>query len=119
MYYKITSNNNIFLTNKLNYIRELSNGTVIRCNQSNANGITLNGINYYVDGYPTFSTVNYNTAVIEEITRLEYLTLADELNIAIEYNLDDIPILMESRQQQEAKIDYLSMMTDIDLDGGI
>ena len=119
MYYKITNNNDIFLTNKLNYIREQSNGIVVRCDESKANGITLNGINYHVNTFPKFPTVNYDTIAVEEITRLEYLTLADELGITIEYNLDDIPILMKSRQEQEAKIDYLSMMTDIDLDGDI
>ena len=110
MYYKITHGSEITLSEKLDYIREQENGVVVRCREDNANGITLNGENYHVDGLPAFRTAEYDTVTVEEITRAEYLSLADALGIAVVPSVEDGALAL-------ARADYIAMMTDVDLEG--
>ena len=110
MYYKIEIVGQITLADKLDYIRELPNGTVIRCRQDNANGVTLNGANYHADGLPQFPTAEYDTVTVEEITRAEYLALAMQLGVDVEPSVEDGALAL-------ARADYIAMMTDIDMEG--
>lgn len=110
MYYKITNGEQIMIADHTHYIRELPNGTVIRCREENANGITLDGINYHVDGLPAFPTAAYDTVTVEEITRAEYLSLADALGVEVAPSVEDGALAL-------ARADYIAMMTDVDLEG--
>ena len=110
MYYKITHGSDIMLAEKIDYIREKGNGTVIRCRQENANGITLNGENYHVDGLPAFPTAEYDTVTVDAITRTEYLSLADALGVEVAPSVEDGALAL-------ARADYIAMMTDVDLEG--
>ena len=110
MYYKITHGSVVTLAEKLDYIRERENGVVVRCRQDNANGITLNGTNYHADSLPAFPTADFDTVTVEEITRAEYLALADELGIEVAPSVEDGALAL-------ARADYIAMMTDVDLEG--
>ena len=110
MYYKITNGDEVMLADKLSYICELTNGTVVRCREDNANGITFDGTNYHVDGLPAFPTAEYDTVTVEEVTRAEYLALADELGIEVAPSIEDGALAL-------ARADYIAMMTDVDLEG--
>ena len=110
MYYKIVIGEQIVIADKLDYIRELPNGTVVRCKRENANGITLNGENYHADGLPAFPTAEYDTATVEEITRAEYLSLADALGVEVAPSVEDGALAL-------ARADYIAMMADVDLEG--
>ena len=110
MYYKIVIGEQIMLADKLDFIRELPNGTVVRCKRENANGITLNGENYHANGLPAFPTAQYGTATVEEITRAEYLALADALGVEVAPSVEDGALAL-------ARADYIAMMADVDLEG--
>ena len=110
MYYKIVIGAQIVLADKLEYIRELPNGTVVRCRLGNANGITLDGTNYHADGLPAFPTAEYDTVTVEAITRAEYLALADALGTEVAPSVEDGALAL-------ARADYIAMMTDVDLEG--
>ena len=112
MYYKITHGSEILLADKLDYIREQGNGVVVRCRAENANGITLDGTNYHVDGLPDFATAEYDTVTVEEIGRAEYLNLAMQFGI-------DVPPSVEDGALALARADYIAMMADIDMEGSV
>ena len=107
MYYKITHGSDTMLAESLDYIRELENGTVVRCRKDKANGITLDGINYHVDSLPEFPTAEYDTVTVDEIGRAEYLTLAAQLGVDIAPSVEDGALAL-------ARADYIAMMTGID-----
>ncbi len=107
MYYKITNGARITLADKLEYIRELPNGTVVRCRVDNANGITLNGVNYHLDGCPAFPEGDYETVTATEISRTEYLALADALGVEVAPKVEDVPILREQVKAQTERNDML------------
>ena len=110
MYYKIVIGGELTIADKLDFIRELPNGTVVRCRQDNANGITLDGVNYHADGLPAFPTAEYDTVTVEEITRAEYLSLADILGVEVAPSVEDGALAL-------ARADYIAMMTDVDMEG--
>ena len=110
MYYKITHGSEIMPADKLDYIRELSGGTVVRCKPDDANGITLGGTNYHVDDLPAFPTAEYDTVTVEEISRAEYLALADALGVDVAPSVEDGALAL-------ARADYIAMMTDVDMEG--
>ena len=110
MYYKITHGEQIVLADRLDYIRELPNGTVVRCKQDDANGVTLGGVNYHVDGLPVFPTAEYDTVTVEAISRAAYLALADELGVEVAPSVEDGALAL-------ARADYIAMMTDVDMEG--
>ena len=110
MYYKIVIDDQIRLADKLEFIRELPNGTVVRCREDKANGITLDGTNYHADGLPAFPTAEYDTVTVEEITRAEYLSLADALGVDAAPSVEDGALAL-------ARADYIAMMTDVDMEG--
>lgn len=107
MYYKITHGEEILLADKLDYICEQTNGMVVRCNSEHANGITLDGENYHVDGLPAFPTAEYDTVTVEEISRAEYLALADELGVEVAPSVEDVPILREQLQAQAERNEFI------------
>ena len=107
MYYKIVIGEEITLADHLDFIRELPNGTVVRCRQDNANGITLDGTNYHADGLPAFPTAEYDTVTVEQITRAEYLSLADALGVDVAPSVEDVPILREKLAEQTERSDML------------
>lgn len=109
MYFKITHGSETYVSDKLDCIREQANGAVVRCKPEHANGITLNGENYHVDGLPAFPTADYDTVTVEEITRAEYLALADDLGVEVEPSVEDGALAL-------ARADYIAMMTDIDME---
>lgn len=109
MYYKITHGSETLLADKLDYIREQENGVVVRCRKDNANGITLDGANYHVDGLPDFPTVEYETVTVDEIGRAEYLNLAMQLGIDVQPSIEDGALAL-------ARADYIAMMADIDME---
>lgn len=107
MYYKIIHDEEILLADKLDTIREQANGAVVRCNPEHANGVTLNGENYHVDGMPAFPTADYDTVTVEEVTRAEYLALADDLGVEVEPSVEDVPILREQLAEQTERNDMI------------
>ena len=109
MYYKITIDDAIGIADRLNYIREQENGIIVRCRQDNANGITFDGTNYHVDGLPAFPTAEYDTVTVEEITRAEYLALADELGVEVAPSVEDGALAL-------ARADYIAMMTGVEME---
>ena len=110
MYYKIVVGEQIVIADRIDYIRELPNGTVVRCKRDNANGITLDGVNYHADGLPAFPTAAYTTVSVEAITRAEYLALADALGMEAAPSVEDGALAL-------ARADYIAMMTDVDMEG--
>ena len=109
MYYKITHGEEILLTDKLDTIRELENGSVVHCKTEHANGITLDGENYHVDGMPAFPTADYDTVTVEEVTRAEYLALADDLGVEVAMSIEDGALAL-------ARTDYIAMMTGVEME---
>ena len=112
MYYIISHGGKRMLADQLAYIRELPNGTVVRCRAENANGITVNGFNYHADDLPAFPTADYDTVTVKAVTRAEYLAAADELGIAVAPSVEDGALAL-------ARADYIAMMTDVDLGGTV
>lgn len=110
MYYKITIGSVVTLADTLHYIREQANGAVVRCREDQANGITLDGVNYHVNGLPAFPTANYDTVTVEPVSRAEYLSLADALGLEAAPSIEDGALAL-------ARADYIAMMTDVDMEG--
>ena len=112
MYFKITHGSETYVSDKLDYICEQTNGVVVRCKPERANGITLNGENYHVNGLPAFPAAHYDTVTVEEITREEYLALADELGVEVEPSVEDGALAL-------ARTDYIAMMTGVEMEANV
>ena len=88
-------------------------GMLVPCDAECANGILAdNGNVNHVDGLPEIPIEDIET--VYAITRAEYLALADMLGKTVQPLLEDVPILREQNARQQADIDYLYMMTDLE-----
>lgn len=120
MYYKILQDNVVTdIIESESFVRfQEKHNMIIPCSIEFANGIrSKDGIIYQVDNLPFFPEGEFEIAY--HINRSEYIILADKLNKTIEPQLEDVEILKNKIIYQQAEIDYLSMMLDIDLDGDI
>ena len=109
MFYKILKNNEIIdIQNKLIYVRKSRSGTIVCCSLSNANGIALEDGIYHLNGLPEFPLGTYETVEANEITKNEYIELAQQLGI-------DVP---EAIPTQEERITALEdAMLEVALNG--
>lgn len=120
MYYKLMQNGTVTdVIERKQYVRwQDKHGLIVPCAEECANGILASdGAIYHVDGLPAFPQGAYET--VSRIDRAEYLTLADRLGKEVETAPEDVRIALDHSARNEARTDYLAMMLDVDLDGGI
>ncbi|MBQ7548064.1 MAG: hypothetical protein IJT41_14000, partial [Clostridia bacterium] len=90
-------------------------GMLVPCDEAYASGILgTDGVAYHVDGLPEIPLAE--TETVQEIDRAEYIALADALGVEIKPKIEDVPILRAQIARQQADIDYLAMMTDVEME---
>lgn len=117
MYYKILQNGQaVRIVEKQSFLRwQEKHGMLVPCDEAYASGILgTDGISYHVDGLPEIPLAGIET--VQEIDRAEYIALADALGVEIKPKIEDVPILRAQITRQQADIDYLAMMTDVEME---
>ena len=120
MYYKVFQDNAVVdVVTRTQWLRYQSkHGLMVPCVEEFANGIAADdGRVYHVDGLPAIPLDNMET--VYPIDRAEYIALADTLGKVVAPLIEDVPILRDSIARQQAKIDYLSMMTGVDMEDDV
>ena len=109
MFYKIIKDNQIIdIQKNLTYVRKSRSGTIVCCGLKNANGIALeNGI-YHLNGLPEFPLGTYETVEADEITKNEYIELAQQLGI-------DVPEAIPTQEERIAALE--EAMLEVILNG--
>ena len=117
MYYKLLQNGQaVRLVERQSFLRwQERHGMLVPCDAEYANGILgTDGVAYHVDGLPEIPLAGIET--VQEIDRAEYIALADALGVEIKPKIEDVPILRAKIDRQQADIDYLAMMTDVEME---
>lgn len=120
MYYKLLQNSVVTdVIERKQFLRwQEKHGMLVPCDEAYACGIlATDGKTYHVDALPEIPLPDVET--VYPISRAEYLTLAEQLGKTVEPLIGDVAILREQVSRQQAEIDYLSMMTDVEMDGGL
>ena len=117
MHYKLLQNGQaVRIVERQCFLRwQEKHGMLVPCDESYASGILgTDGVAYHVDGLPEIPLESVET--VQEIDRAEYIAMADALGVEIEPKIEDVPIMRAKIARQQADIDYLAMMTDVEME---
>lgn len=117
MYYKLLQNGQaVRIVERQSFLRwQDKHGMLVPCDEEYASGILgTDGVAYQVDGLPEIPLAGIET--VQEIDRAEYIALADALGVEVKPKVEDVPILRAQIARQQADIDYLAMMTDVEME---